>query len=156
MNSVNCPACVSTSILPPCCFTMMSWLIERPSPVPSCEKWVEYLFLHFRRDASTVVADADLYVVTAILGRGTEGRLEIGVPILGLTLAGGIESVRDQIEKGAGNFLREQFDLTGTGIKVALQRDIEPWLLCSGSVIGEIKALVQKRIDIYRPLQQRN
>ena len=35
MNSVYCPGSVSTSILPPCCFTMMSWLIDRPSPVPS-------------------------------------------------------------------------------------------------------------------------
>jgi hypothetical protein len=25
----------ATSIVPPCCFTMMSWLIDRPSPVPS-------------------------------------------------------------------------------------------------------------------------
>ncbi len=35
MNSVNTPGFVSTSILPPCCLTMMSWLIESPSPVPS-------------------------------------------------------------------------------------------------------------------------
>jgi hypothetical protein len=35
MNSVYAPGSVSTSILPPCCFTMMSWLIESPSPVPS-------------------------------------------------------------------------------------------------------------------------
>src|SRR5439155_8761036 len=35
MNSVNTPGSVSTSIVPPCCFTMMSWLIDRPSPVPS-------------------------------------------------------------------------------------------------------------------------
>jgi hypothetical protein len=35
VNSVNRPDCVSTSILPSCCLTMMSWLIERPSPVPS-------------------------------------------------------------------------------------------------------------------------
>src|SRR5262249_9472714 len=34
-NSVYSPAVVSTSIDPPCCLTMMSWLIERPSPVPS-------------------------------------------------------------------------------------------------------------------------
>src|SRR5260221_221882 len=35
MNSVNDPGSVATSILPPCCFTTMSWLIDRPSPVPS-------------------------------------------------------------------------------------------------------------------------
>src|SRR5262245_8170902 len=35
MNSVNEPGSVVTSILPPCCFAMMSWLIERPRPVPS-------------------------------------------------------------------------------------------------------------------------
>src|SRR6266849_10297398 len=35
MNSVKTHGSVSTSIVPPCCFTTMSWLIERPSPVPS-------------------------------------------------------------------------------------------------------------------------
>src|SRR5208282_1940504 len=35
LNSVNEPGCVSTSIDPPCCLTMMSWLSERPRPVPS-------------------------------------------------------------------------------------------------------------------------
>ena len=35
LNSVNSPGSVSTSMRPPCCFTTMSWLIERPSPVPS-------------------------------------------------------------------------------------------------------------------------
>src|SRR3954453_2384570 len=34
-NSVKTPGSVSTSILPPCCLTMMSCVIERPRPVPS-------------------------------------------------------------------------------------------------------------------------
>src|SRR6516164_11805384 len=34
-NSVKAPGSVSTSMVPPCCLTMMSWLIESPSPVPS-------------------------------------------------------------------------------------------------------------------------
>src|SRR5215471_20605899 len=34
-NTVNSPGFVSTSIDPPCCLTIMSWLIDRPSPVPS-------------------------------------------------------------------------------------------------------------------------
>ena len=58
-----------------------------------CEKRVEYLFLHFGRDSSTVIAYAYLYVVTEIFGASTEDRLEIWVPILGLTLARGIKSV---------------------------------------------------------------
>src|SRR5262249_46123752 len=33
--SVNSPGLVSTSIDPQCCLTMMSWLMERPGPVPS-------------------------------------------------------------------------------------------------------------------------
>src|SRR5258705_8558743 len=37
LNSVKSPGSVSTSMLPPCCFTIMSWLIDRPSPVPSPE-----------------------------------------------------------------------------------------------------------------------
>ena len=35
INSVKLPGSVSTSILPPCCLTMMSCVIERPRPVPS-------------------------------------------------------------------------------------------------------------------------
>src|SRR3954451_9103230 len=35
MNSVKISGSVATSILPPCCFTTMSWLIDKPSPVPS-------------------------------------------------------------------------------------------------------------------------
>src|SRR5215469_6248433 len=35
MNSVNAPGSVSTSIRPLCCLTMISCVIDRPSPVPS-------------------------------------------------------------------------------------------------------------------------
>ena len=35
LNSVNSPGCVSISIDPECCLTTMSWLSERPRPVPS-------------------------------------------------------------------------------------------------------------------------
>src|SRR5262245_35303052 len=34
-KAVNSPGVVSTSIEPPCCLTMISWLMERPRPVPS-------------------------------------------------------------------------------------------------------------------------
>src|SRR5262249_61758544 len=35
VNCVKTPRSVSTSIVPACCLTTMSWLSERPSPVPS-------------------------------------------------------------------------------------------------------------------------
>ncbi len=35
LNSVNSPGLVSTSMVPACCLTMMSWLSDRPRPVPS-------------------------------------------------------------------------------------------------------------------------
>ena len=35
LNSVNSPSSVSTSMVPECCLTMMSWLSESPRPVPS-------------------------------------------------------------------------------------------------------------------------
>src|SRR4030095_4566454 len=35
VNSVNCPGALSTTMVPPCCWVTMSWLIDRPSPVPS-------------------------------------------------------------------------------------------------------------------------
>src|SRR5450759_2402405 len=37
LNAVKSPGSDVTSMLPPCCFTIMSWLIDRPSPVPSPE-----------------------------------------------------------------------------------------------------------------------
>src|SRR6516164_7431795 len=35
MNSVKVPCSVAMSIVPPCCLTTISWLIDKPSPVPS-------------------------------------------------------------------------------------------------------------------------
>ena len=35
LNSVKAPSSVATSSVPPCCLTTMSWLRDRPRPVPS-------------------------------------------------------------------------------------------------------------------------
>src|SRR5208283_2264808 len=35
VNWVKAPGSVMTSMVPPCCLTTMSWLSDRPSPVPS-------------------------------------------------------------------------------------------------------------------------
>ena len=78
LNSVKTPGSVATSMLPPCCFTMMSWLIDRPSPVPSPEgfgreKRVEYLFLHVGGDSGAVVADADFDAIAEIFWSRQKG-----------------------------------------------------------------------------------
>src|SRR5260370_39630901 len=84
---------------------------------------VEHLFLYLTRDSSAVVADADFHVAAEIFGRNAQRRLEIWVTILRLALGRGIESVRDQVEEGASDFLRKQLDRAGVGVEVTLKRD---------------------------------
>jgi len=75
MNSVNTPGSVSTSMLPPCCFTMMSWLIDSPKPRALAgrlggEEGIEHLLLHLRRNAGAVVADANFFL-SRVLGESS-------------------------------------------------------------------------------------
>ena len=96
MNSVNTSGSVSTSIRPPCCLTMMSCVIERPSPVPSpvglvVKNGIEHLFPHLGRNTGAIVANADFdrlprfFVVASSVGS------KAASPILGLAFGSGIE-----------------------------------------------------------------
>ncbi len=80
LNSVNSPGFVSTLIVPACCFTTMSWLIDRPRPVPSPgrfgrEERIEHLLLHVGRNACAVVAYPDLDPVAEVRRRSLQHRL---------------------------------------------------------------------------------
>src|SRR5438034_9513851 len=54
INSAKSAGSAMTSILPPCCFTMMSWPIEKPGPAPAGE----HLLLSFGWYGGAIVADA--------------------------------------------------------------------------------------------------
>src|SRR5712671_3175876 len=68
LNSVNSPGRVSTSIDPACCLMTMSWLNERPRPVPSpgglvVKKGLNIFSFHLGRNTSATVTDPDLHPV---------------------------------------------------------------------------------------------
>lgn len=70
VNSLNCPGSVATSMLPPCCLTMMSWVIERPSPVPSpadgtsdCLSGYDFFDQFVEGNVKMIVLQQDLFAV---------------------------------------------------------------------------------------------
>ena len=71
------------------------------------EEWVEHLFLHLERDAGTVVANTNFDGGSEVLRGGPEGWLKTGFLILSLAPGRCINAVCNQIEKCAGDLLRE-------------------------------------------------
>ena len=110
--SVNSPGCVSTSIEPPCCLTIMSWLIERPSPVPSPGGLVVKNGLNiFSLTSGGIPVPLsrifDFHAVPEVLGRGRKHRLIIATIDFRFTLRASVESVRDQVQQNSRDLLRE-------------------------------------------------
>ena len=68
--------------------------------------------------------------------------------VFGLALGRGVEAVGNEVEKHAGDLLREQIDLARGRIEGALQRNVEALLFGACAVIGEIEALFHQGIDI--------
>ena len=78
----------------------MSWVIERPRPVPSpaglvVKNGFEHLFLRNGRDAIAVVANANFHCASQVLRGDGEVRLEVGLRALRFALGRCIEAVRD-------------------------------------------------------------
>ena len=73
----------------------------------SREERVEHLFLYFGRDAGAVVANTNFHGGSEVLRGGPEGWLKTRFIILVFSLGRRIDAVRDQIEKCAGDLLRE-------------------------------------------------
>jgi hypothetical protein len=109
-HSVNSPGRMSTSIDPECCLTMMSWLSESRSPVPSParlggEEGVEHLLPDIARNPGTVIANPDLYPVAEVFRRRGKRKLLAIAVCLSLALSRGVETVRDQVAKDPGDLL---------------------------------------------------
>ena len=112
---------------------------------------IEHLFLYFGRNAGAVIANADLHGIAEIPGGRMEHRLKPWAN-LQLALVRRIESIRDQVQECAGDFLRKYVGRTRRLVEVALQGNIELALLGACAVIGQIETLIQQRIDVGGPM----
>src|SRR5262249_33781830 len=65
-------------------------------------------------------------------------------------------AVRDQVQESSRDLLREYVDFAGCRIKRPLYIDLEALLLCAGTMIGEIEALIDERVGINQPMFARS
>ena len=158
--SVNSPGCVSTSIDPPCCLTMTSWLMDRPSPVPSPAGLVVkngLKIFSFTSGGMPVPLSriADFHAVPEVLGGGSKRWLVIAAICFRSALGRCIKAIRNQIKQSPCDVLREDVGCTGGRIKGSLQGDIEALLFGPRPVIGEIEAFLDEGVDIDGPVLTR-
>src|SRR6478752_152454 len=113
------------------------------------EERIEYLLLHLGRDTSAIVANPDVHRAAEISRRCTQRWLKT-IASGFLTLRGCIKAVCNQIQEYPGDFLRIDVDCPCSRIKLPLERHIEARLFCSCTVIGEVEAFVDHRIDVRR------
>ena len=95
--------------------TTMSWLNERPRPVPSPAGFVVKKGLNIfpspRAECWCAVADPDS-TLSPRFGCGGEGGLITIAIVLGPTLRRRVKAVGNQIQKHPGDFLGKHVDLT--------------------------------------------
>src|SRR6516165_10552031 len=120
------------------------------------EEGIEHLFLHLRRNADAVVANRDLYAIAEALRRRRESRLIAIATILLFAFGRRIEAVGDQVQESPRDLLRKYIDLTGGRIEGPLHIDVEALLLGAGTMIGEIKALLDECVDVDWPMLARS
>src|SRR6478752_359141 len=103
LNSVNSPGFVSTSIDPACCLTIMSWLNERPRPVPSPGGLVVKKGLNiFSFTSGGIPMPLSRILISTlaeVFRRGSEGALITIAIDLDLTLRRRVKAVGNQVQK---------------------------------------------------------
>ena len=130
----------------------MSWLMDRPNPVPSPGGLVVKngsKIFSFTSGAMPVPLSriSNFDAIGQTTGHRFEPRLKT-VACFGGAFGGRIKAVRDHVEKDACDFLRKDFGHPGFGVELALKRDIEALLLGARSMVSEIKAFVDDCIDL--------
>jgi len=152
MNSVNSPTSLSTVIVPPCCVVTMSWLIERPRPVPSpVGLVVKNGWNSFSRCSGAMPVPLSRTLTSTALRRARVATLSTGaeaVAGLAAALIGGIEAVANQVKEHARHVLRHDLDRCEGAVEVAFHRDVEALVLGAGAVIGEVEGLIDQRVEI--------
>src|ERR1035437_1152210 len=93
------------------------------------KEWVEYLRFDLFRDTGSIIANTDFNLVSKVLRRG-------------------VEPVRYEIEKNSRDLLRIDFSHADGRIEVTLEVHTEACLFCSGTVIGQVKALIDDSVDV--------
>ena len=119
------------------------------------EEGIEHLLLYLVRNARAVVANPNLDFVAEILRRSRKSRLIAIAIVLLFALRRRVEAVGDQLQESPCDLLRENIDLTGGRIKGPLYVDFKALLLCSGTMIGEIKAFLDEGVDVDGPMLAR-
>src|SRR5262249_43480230 len=116
------------------------------------EEGIEHLILNLRWNAGAVVPNPYLHAVAEVLGRGRKSRLIAIATFLFFTPGRRIEAVGDQIQESPRDLLREYVDLASVRIQGPLHIDLEALLLGPCTMIGEIEAVLDERVDGDRPM----
>jgi len=119
------------------------------------EERIEHLFLHVWGDAGAIVPDRYFNPVTKVLGRSSERRFVVASVRLRSALIRRVKPIRNQIEQNSSDVLREDIGLASAWIKRSFKRDFETLFLSPCPVIGKVKALLDKGIDIDDPVLAR-
>ena len=134
----------------------MSWLIERPSPVPSPAGFVVKnglnIFSFTSGGMPGPLSRFDLHPIAEVYCRGRKRRLVIRVTGLAFAFCRRIKPIRNYVKKDPAYILREQVHFTCGRIERSRKRDFETLLFRPGTVIGEIEAFLDQSIDIHRSM----
>ena len=132
----------------------MSWLSDRPRPVPSPAGLVVKNGLNifaFTSSGMPVPLSRidDFHGVAEVAGRRRDRRF-VGAGLRRLALLRRVESVADEIEQHARQLLRMALDLAGLRVEALFDRDVEAGLFGARAVIGEVQRLLDELIDVDR------
>src|SRR5262245_4793201 len=120
-----------------------------------CEERVEHLFFHVRWNTGAVIPNPDFHTIAKASCRGPKGWLIAIAFSLGFTLCCRIKAVRDQVQKHSRDILRKYIGFPSGRVERPLHGDVEALLLSPRTMVGEIEAFFDQRVDIDNPMLTR-